>query len=101
PWFIAVWVMPAKAVPAMNGTDAGRHQQRPPVIFVQESRRAPGGSVSHRVGAETGNGALFAFQRHDLQQQWICRIARPDALEIALRDEQWKEAGSTTCRLAP
>ncbi len=49
PWFLAVRVVPSETVSAMDGTRAGRDQERPAGVFLEQPRRGAGRAVFHRV----------------------------------------------------
>lgn len=94
---IFVGKMSPKAVATMYGTRAGRHQQGPTGILLQQSWLLEREQIPDRITGETGLGFLLSRDRQHLKQQWIMAIAGPHSRDVPMRDQQRKIAISRQC----
>ena len=80
----------AKAVAAMDGTNAGDNQERPGGILLQKARRDQGGLIAHRILGKSIVGLLLLCEGKHLLEQGMLWISGGNFSQIFPRHKQAK-----------
>ena len=89
-WIVGVRKMTAEAIPAMHRASPRGDQERPPVVFLNQTRPASGGDIPDRIGRKVWWIHSFRMNWQHLPQQRIVRVSRLHSRQETARDEQRK-----------
>ena len=91
---LGIGELAAEAVAAVDGTGAGRQQERPALVLLHQARRRQRRRLLKRIGHPAGRRGELRPERQDLAEERVVGIPMGHPLEEWTGDKEGKTTGS-------